>query len=296
MPSRPDMVLMDLYLPGCTGVELAQVIRQDRSYVSMPIVFLSTDTDVERQLEALDTGGDDFLTKPIGDQYLISAVQSRARRSRILDSVVSRDSLTGLLKHTRIKELLDTEVERVRRSGSALAVAMIDLDRFKAVNDNYGHQSGDAVLKSLARLLRERLRSADSAGRYGGEEFLAILPDTDAEGARRVMDEIREAFVGLEHESGVNDQVFQVTLSVGIAEFRGDVSAEALTTAADRALYRAKEGGAIGRSWPTGRTCLRRQRHRRAYSVFQSPDLPPRFSRSRIPSMRMPRSTALHMS
>ena len=240
---RPDLVLMDLYLPTCTGIELAQLIRQDRGYVSMPIVFLSTETDVDHQLEALYTGGDDFLTKPIGDVHLVSAVRSRARRSRILDSVVARDSLTGLLKHTRIKEQLDTELERSRRNTSPVSVAMIDLDRFKEVNDSHGHQSGDAVLKSLARLLRERLRSADTAGRYGGEEFLAILPDTDADGARKVLEDIREAFAGLEHESGTSGEVLKVTLSAGVAEWREDSSATELTAAADRALYRAKEGG-----------------------------------------------------
>ena len=240
---RPDLVLMDLYLPTCTGIELAQVIRQDRGYISMPIVFLSTETDAERQLEALYTGGDDFLAKPVGDLHLVSAVRSRARRSRILDSVVSRDSLTGLLKHTRIKEQLDTEIERARRSGRSLTVAMIDLDRFKEVNDRHGHQSGDAVLKSLARLLRERLRSADSIGRYGGEEFLAILPDTDAEGARKVLEDIRRAFAAIEHESGGSGQAFRVTLSAGLAVCRDCPGATELTEAADRALYRAKENG-----------------------------------------------------
>lgn len=240
---RPDLVLMDLYLPTCTGIELARVIRQDRSYVGMPIVFLSTETDVERQLEALYTGGDDFLTKPIGDLHLVSAVRSRARRSRVLDSVVSRDSLTGLLKHTRIKEVLETELERARRSGRPLAVAMIDLDRFKAVNDTHGHQRGDAVLKSLGRLLRERLRSGDSAGRYGGEEFLAILPDTDAEGALKVLEDIRRDFAGIEYESGTSGQVFRVTLSAGVAVCPDCPDATQLTEAADRALYRAKENG-----------------------------------------------------
>lgn len=240
---RPDVVLMDLYLPDCTGIELAQVIRQDRGYIGMPIVFLSTETDVERQLEALYTGGDDFLTKPIGDLHLVSAVRSRARRARELDGVVSRDSLTGLLKHTRIKEALEAEVERARRNGQPLALAMIDLDWFKDVNDTHGHQSGDAVLKSLGRLLRERLRSGDSAGRYGGEEFVAILPDTDAEGARKVLEDIRRAFAGLEHESAASSEVFRVTLSAGIAVCTGCSSAAGLIAAADRALYRAKENG-----------------------------------------------------
>ena len=238
---RPDLVLMDLYLPGCSGIELAQLIRQDNCWLGVPIVFLSSETRSDRQLEALVKGGDEFLTKPIGDRQLVAMVMSRARRARLLDGVMSSDSLTGLLKHSKIKEALQLELERQQRRGGWLAFAMIDIDHFKRINDSYGHQVGDQVIKSLSRLLRQRLRSTDLIGRYGGEEFAVVLSDTDPEGGFRAVEELRRAFAAIEHEAG--RETFRVTLSAGIAACRDCDHAGRVTELADQALYRAKRGG-----------------------------------------------------
>jgi diguanylate cyclase (GGDEF)-like protein len=238
---RPDLILMDVYMAGCTGVELAALIRQQEAYLSIPIVFLSSETNPDKQFAALGLGGDDFLTKPIEPEHLIASILHRAHRSRILRSFMVRDSLTGLLNHIKTKEQLAVEVSRARRQRGQLAFAMIDLDHFKAVNDKYGHQMGDRVLKALARLLLQRLRKIDVIGRYGGEEFAVILPGTEAPGAVQVLDEIRESYAHLQQQAEGTE--FTVTFSCGVATFPGHGDAAALIKAADKALYRAKYAG-----------------------------------------------------
>jgi diguanylate cyclase (GGDEF)-like protein len=235
----PDLILIDLYMPGCSGLDLAKVIRQLDAFVSIPIVFLSAEKDIDRQLFAVGLGGDDFLTKPIQPQHLVSSVTSRIRRSLMLRSFMVRDSLTGLLNHTAISDLLDREVAWALRQKTPLAFAMIDIDHFKQVNDNYGHRVGDRVIKSLARLLRQRLGPADLVGRYGGEEFAVVLTGADA--AIKVLDAIRVDFSQLPQLAG--DKEFTVTFSCGIADIAHFPDTTGLEDAADRALYLAKRSG-----------------------------------------------------
>lgn len=242
-----DLILMDMHMPGCTGLELAAVIRQQPIYVSTPIVFLSIETDLDQHRAAMHQGGDQFLVKPIPPTDLVIEVMGRVQRSRILRSLMERDSLTGLLKHTAIKEQLQLEIKRAQRQRSRLAFAMLDIDHFKQVNDTYGHATGDQVLRSLSRLLQQRLRRTDAIGRYGGEEFAIILPDTSGEAAQRVLDEIRDGFAHVQHQgrdTATNlSREFAVTFSCGIATFPTYSEASCLSDAADRALYQAKRQG-----------------------------------------------------
>ncbi|NNJ09570.1 diguanylate cyclase [Chloroflexales bacterium ZM16-3] len=239
---QPDLLLLDMYMPACTGPEVAALIRQQDAFVSLPIVFLSGEHDRDHQLAALDQGGDDFLTKPISASQLVSAVTSRARRARDMRALLSRDGLTGLFTHASIKEQVVREIMRAQRYGTALTVAMLDLDHFKQINDRYGHAAGDRVLKGLSRLLHQRLRMSDSIGRYGGEEFLIILPQTDASTALRVIDDARARFATIGHLLGNNDEVM-VTFSGGVASLTPESNSYTLLAAADAALYAAKGAG-----------------------------------------------------
>jgi len=238
---QPDVILMDVYMPGCSGMELAAVIRQEEAFVGIPIVFLSRETDRMKQIAALGEGGDDFFPKPVPPDQLVAAVIARAQRGRTLRHFMERDGLTGLSTHSRIVEQLDVSIRRAERRGDSLSVAMLDIDGFKDINDSHGHLVGDQVLKALAHLLRQRLRLSDSVGRFGGDEYLVVLPETGAEAAHRKMDEIRQNFSAIEHDTG---QVsFAVTLSGGVAEYPAVPTSHQLIAAADAALYDAKREG-----------------------------------------------------
>lgn len=238
---QPNIILLDTYMPGCTGPELSKVIRQIEEYVITPIIYLSSEEDLEKQLEIMVSDSEDFIPKTIGPERLNSIVRSRIDRYRQLRSLMVRDSLTGLYNHTTIKERLDQELSRASRQNSCLSFAMVDLDHFKKVNDTYGHGAGDRVLKSLARFLTQRLRKSDVIGRYGGEEFAVILPDTPIENAINVLNELRLGFTRIHHRGGSRD--FTVKLSAGLASYPGYRNPTALIEAADQALYTAKKQG-----------------------------------------------------
>ncbi|MFO7541703.1 MAG: diguanylate cyclase [Thiobacillus sp.] len=240
---RPELVLMDMHMPDFSGPDLAGVIRQHDNWSSLPIVYLSAETDLDRQIEAMDRGADDFLTKPISDAQLVAAVRIRIERTRHLDEQINRDSLTGLLKHASIKEAAAIEVTRSRRNGKPVSLAMLDIDHFKVVNDTYGHAMGDVVISSVAMLLRQRLRQSDIVGRYGGEEFVAVLPECDAAHAYLLMEDIRQRFASLRFSHEGKD--FNCTISAGLACSGAfpDSDGAALLVAADEALYAAKRGG-----------------------------------------------------
>lgn len=238
---QPDLLLMDIYMPDCNGLELATLLRQSEQYTHIPITFLSTEDDRIKQLSALNLGGDDFLTKPILPAHLVEAVKSRVKRAAMLNAFMVRDSLTGLLNHNTLLQRLDAELYLARRQSHPLAFVMIDVDRFKQVNDEYGHPVGDKILTSLSALLTKLLRRSDTIGRYGGDEFAIILPNTTPEQAHVICNKLREQFIHMHHVA--NNTTFSVTLSMGIAMYPEVHQLSALIDHADKALYRAKEQG-----------------------------------------------------
>lgn len=241
---RPDILLMDVQMGEISGPALARMLRFEPEWLSLPIVYLSAEQNREVQLDALAKGGDDFLTKPVSDSFLLRTARVRCYRARQLDKLVSRDSLTGLLKHSLAKAEITKEHARCQRLKHQSAVAMLDLDRFKQVNDNYGHLAGDLVLKGLASLLSNRLRKTDIIGRYGGEEFVIVLPECPPESAMSVLKSICEDFAQIVFEGKAGE--FNVTLSAGLAELSGYGNAEDAIAAADKALYERKRSGRNG--------------------------------------------------
>lgn len=246
----PDLILLDIQMPDISGIELAKIIRQSRRYLSLPILFLSAERELGRQLEARTLGGDDFITKPVDPARLVSLVRMRADRAVRLRSMMERDSLTGLLNHGRFTDRLDHELERCRRSRGEVSLALIDLDSFKGVNDTHGHVAGDQVLRTLAQTLTVGFRRIDIVGRLGGEEFGVLLLDTPQEAACVVVDRIRQRFS--EIRFGASKNPFFVTFSAGVAGSRTHLSAEEMVAAADSHLYQAKAAGR-NRVWDASR-------------------------------------------
>lgn len=240
---QPELIFMDLHMPDYSGIDLAGVIRQHDQWLSLPIVYLSAEDDFRQQISAMNQGADDFLTKPVRDEELISAARVRIDRARQLAEKIERDSLTGLLKHANIKQAASTEIKRFQHNNIPVTLIMIDIDHFKSVNDNFGHAVGDVVISTVASLLQQRLRHSDLIGRYGGEEFLVVMPECDIENAIRIIEAIRMHFSSIRFSD--KTRTFNCTLSAGLAcstDFPGSQSAELLAKA-DEALYAAKNEG-----------------------------------------------------
>jgi diguanylate cyclase (GGDEF)-like protein len=256
----PQLILCDVMMPGIDGYEVARRIKRDESLPFIPIILVTALSETEHIVQGLNTGADDYIAKPYHFQELEARVRAMLRIKRLQDELDLKnrelevankrlkklsitDGLTELFNHRHVHELLRDEFERSRRSEEPLAVVMIDLDRFKAVNDTYGHPTGDVVLFETARILKETAREIDMVGRYGGEEFIAILPNTDEEEGARFAERVRTAVEAhLFKDEGTE---LRMTCSSGVASFPAeDVDApEELLKSADAALYIAKESG-----------------------------------------------------
>ncbi|MBC7413969.1 MAG: diguanylate cyclase [Herminiimonas sp.] len=238
---QAEIVLIGVLLPECNGIDMTRLIRLDGHYLDIPIVCMGREPNDGEHLQSLDAGADDYLGSAISPTHLIAAVTARAERYRSLRGLILRDSLTGLYNHAAIKEYLVQEMSVIERHTVPLSMAMIDLDFFKKVNDTYGHPMGDQVIRTLSRLLQQRLRRGDIIGRYGGEEFVVVMPATTLEAAVAVLSDIGAVFAQIRHYA---DNIgFSVTFSAGVAEAYGHSDAKSLLASADAALYEAKDAG-----------------------------------------------------
>lgn len=240
---KPDLILMDIVLPGSSGYELARRVRQEERYATVPILFLTGQGELEARIEAMRAGGDDHLVKPILPNLLLSAVAARLERAHALQNLLHRDGLTRLLTHSSFVERAQEVVAWQRRNPQqGTALVLMDLDYFKGVNDRYGHQTGDRVLVAFAGFLRRRLRHSDIIGRYGGEEFAAILEGLRPDQALGLVSRLGSEFGTIEHESFDGDRLI-VTFSAGIAFLQTEMDLSTWIGHADRALYAAKSAG-----------------------------------------------------
>jgi len=257
----PDLVLLDMILPDMDGLEVLRLVKARPDERFLPVIILSVKSDVDTKVEGLRIGADDFIAKPFAEAEILARCaamlrikllqdQLRATRRSLEEQSVT-DGLTGLKNRRFFDERLPEEFRRAQRYSDPVSLMMIDLDHFKEVNDRYGHQMGDVVLRDAAAAIKASVRDPDICSRYGGEEFAVILPKTHLGGALTVAERVWR---------GLRDQVYRqevpavgqatvaevrVTASVGLAIFpsRDIVTAELLVKFADEALYQAKRSG-----------------------------------------------------
>jgi len=237
----PDLILVEANLPGCQGFELAQLIREDLSYVGVPIIYLSEDQDDFSREETRSLGVDGFLLKPVEASLLLATVTNRVQRFRDLRNQMVTDPLTGLFNYGTIKEQLGTEIERARRFRIPCTLGIIDLDNLGRINTRYGYTAGDTAMKNLALILTRRLRRSDSIGRFEGATLLVLLTKTDGVQSLQVMDSIRQDFARLTLQTGQAE--FRASFSCGLASYPRFRKTKALIEAGQRALNKAKDIG-----------------------------------------------------
>ena len=252
-PNAPALAILDWMMPGLTGPEVCKRIRQRAREPYTYILLLTSKSLKEDLIEGMEAGADDYVTKPFdrhelqvrlraGKRLVDTQAELLAAREALREQA-TRDSLTHTWNRNSILEMLGRELARGSRENSSLGVVIVDLDRFKNVNDHYGHLAGDAVLREAARRIQSGMRQYDSIGRYGGEEFLVLLPGCDASGSVNQAERLRRQLA--QSEMRVNDTAVAITASFGATAIPCSLvqSPEDVIRRADEALYRAKKMG-----------------------------------------------------
>jgi two-component system, cell cycle response regulator len=250
---QPAVVLTDWDMPDVGGLDLCRRIRSNFQGSYSYLILLSGNTDKEKVVEGLASGADDYLTKPFHAGELVARIEVGLRmvelhrqiqeQNRLLQEMALTDALTGLPNRRALDVWAPRELSAAARHGFPFWVVMADLDFFKKVNDTYGHDAGDAVLKSFAEILKANTRQSNFCARLGGEEFLIVITHTDEAGTNCIVERIREKFENMKFSFGKSS--ITVTASFGVAGFHGDTSPDLniLIAQADAALYGAKHKG-----------------------------------------------------
>ena len=239
-----DLVLLDVMMPGMSGLEVLKNIRKQNELMNTPVILVTANADDQNVAEGLDLGAFDYIIKPYSLMVLLARVRTALREKERLDLLekwATTDPLTELLNRRFFFELAERETERSLRHNSAISYIMLDIDYFKKVNDEYGHIAGDQTLINLSHLIKKQLRKIDFCCRFGGEEFVICLPDTELEQAREVAERLRLAVEKM--PLNCENKTFNISVSLGIACNKESEQPENTISRADMALYKAKAAG-----------------------------------------------------
>ncbi|AFZ58666.1 diguanylate cyclase [Anabaena cylindrica FACHB-243] len=256
---RPDLILLDLIMPEMDGLEVCEKIQSDPELEEIPIIFISASQNQDHLLQAFEKGAVDYVTKPFHASELLARVrmhlelkysqqklkellQAQEELVRNLEKLANTDPLTGVWNRRYLLTKAEQEISRIQRYNNYLSVLLIDIDNFKKVNDSFGHSIGDEVIIFMTKMVLNYLRQVDCFGRFGGEEFVVLLPETDIDEAVIVAERIRENICN--QRIPVLEEQLSITVSIGVANYNlGDQSIDTIIQRADEALYRAKNQG-----------------------------------------------------
>ncbi len=250
-PDAPMLALLDWEMPGLDGIEVCQRIRSLDNENPPYLVILTVKGETTSIVRGLDSGANDYITKPYHNDELLARLRTGERMLKLQTELVtakqelayeaSHDALTGALNRRGILSRLASEITRARRNRRPLFIGLCDIDHFKKINDRYGHQAGDRVLQIFIAVLQKQLREYDLLGRFGGEEFLIVAPESTAACIENLYERLRHEIELLRFPT--IDENLQVTVSIGVAETHGNVTIDNVLAEADAALYRAKRSG-----------------------------------------------------
>lgn len=262
---KVDLILLDLYMPGLSGLETLEKIKAQSEFVNTPIIMLSASDDENEIVSALELGANDYITKPYIPKVLLARLKTSLRlleKTLTLESLAQTDFLTGVNNKGNFEDLMKKSIKQMSRTSDNVSVAMLDIDFFKKINDNYGHDIGDDVLKLFADTMQKTFREYDILGRVGGEEFAVCMPNTDIEEGFYACERFRDAVSKLSVTTSDGISV-NFTVSIGVASVShndGNYDPASLMRAADQFLYQAKE---------TSRNCTK------TYEDLSANSLPP---------------------
>lgn len=240
--NKYDLITLDLRMHPQSGYDLFYFLKEDPTLKWIPLIVLSAENDLQDKVRCLQLGADDYVTKPFQYEELAARIFSLLRRTMIFSQLAFRDPLTGIFNRRYFDNQMQLELKRNERFPAPISIAFIDIDRFKRVNDTYGHSIGDLVLQAMAHTLQENVRSTDLVARFGGEEFVIIFPNTTGRQAavliQGILNKIRRGPI-TEHEG----QAFNITFSAGIAQWQPGSDVHKWINSADETMYKAKEQG-----------------------------------------------------
>ncbi|MEM8513597.1 diguanylate cyclase (GGDEF)-like protein [Massilia sp. MP_M2] len=245
----PDLILLDVMMPDMDGYEVLRRLRGDPQTAHIAIIFISGLDRPEDEANGLKMGASDYIVKPFNQTVVMARVALHlqvVRQRRMLERLANIDGLTELANRRRFDEVYDLEWQRARQSGQPLSLALLDIDAFKQFNDRYGHPAGDRALRSVARAAGAAMhRPGELAARYGGEELLLLMPETDAQCAHALAEALRAAIAGLAipHESSNVAPVLTVSIGGATLDPASSEQQFELFEAADAQLYHAKQAG-----------------------------------------------------
>ncbi|GFZ82407.1 hypothetical protein GCM10008018_30400 [Paenibacillus marchantiophytorum] len=237
-----DLVILDLMMHPQSGYELFEFLKEDPTLKWLPLIVLSGRNDLQDKVRCFHLGADDYVTKPFQYEELAARIYGLLKRTKNFEQLAFRDPLTGVFNRRYFDLQIEMELQRIDRYPAPISLVFIDIDCFKKINDTYGHHVGDLVLQGLAHLLQVNLRSTDLLARFGGEEFVIALPSTSLEQAiatmRDILDKVRSKPV-----AQYGGQVFSITFSAGVSEWRTGMTVGEWVSKADEAMYQAKQQG-----------------------------------------------------
>lgn len=248
-PEPPDLILMDVKMPGMDGYTACQILKEDNHTRNIPLIFITAMEGSQAETKGFELGAVDYITKPYSAPVVCARVKTHLALKKhvdLLENLAFIDGLTGIANRRQFDQQLEKEWRRMMRRNAPLSLLLIDIDHFKKFNDHYGHGAGDDCLRQIAYTIASVIkRPGDLAARYGGEEFAVVLPDTDENGASAVAEVMRLAVNTLKRPHAMSPVADHITISVGVASDipRIHQNEKDLINAADHALYHAKITG-----------------------------------------------------